>query len=96
MAHEAKIVARMLGEPYVDTKIKALGKDSNSAPTVISILDYDTEKEALLVVNTIIMSAFEASGFPVTGKIFSFTAGTIREGKNYRDIDVVEMVETNE
>lgn len=91
MAHTPLLTCEILDEPHVDDKIKALGKDTQSAPTVVLVKDLDTDEQALLVVNTIIMSAFERSGLPVKGKVFQFRAGTIREGKTYRDIDVTEM-----
>jgi len=95
MAHEALITAVMLSEPYQDEKIKSLGKDAGTVPTVVRIEDIDTGEEALLVVNTLMASAFERSGLPITGKIFQFRGGDLREGKTYRQVDVTEMREEN-
>lgn len=78
-------------EPHQDDNIKALGKDTGVVPTVCLVHDLDSRLDCLLVVNAIIASAFQRSGYPVTGKFFKFVAGTIREGKAYRDIDVTEM-----
>ena len=91
MAHLPTLTCKILSEPYRDEKITALGKDTKIAPTVILVYDLDAEKEGLLVVNAIIASAFERAGGSLTGRYFNFTAGTIREGKNYRDIDVTEL-----
>jgi hypothetical protein len=91
MAHLPTLTCKVLGEPYIDQKITALGKDTKTAPTVILVLNLDTNQEALLVVNTLIASAFERAGSPLTGRYFQFLAKGIRDGKNYRDIDVTEM-----
>lgn len=92
MAHVPLLTAEILGEPYVDENIKALGKDTKVAPTVVLVMDLDDNTEKLLVVNAIIASALGKAGYPITGRFFQFRAGTIREGKAYRDIDVTEMM----
>ena len=91
MAHTPLLVAEMLGEPYQDPKIIALGKDTKIAPTVIHVRNMDDQSEALLVVNTLIASAFERAGGELKGRIFQFRSQGIRDGKNYRDIHVTEM-----
>jgi hypothetical protein len=91
MAHLPILTCRIVGEPYQDDKIIAVGKDVKQAPTVVRVFNLDTNDEALLVVNALIASAFERAGYPLTGRYFQMRAGTIREGKNYRDIDVSEM-----
>lgn len=91
MAHTALLTCRVLGEPYIDEQITALGKDTNTKPTVVLICDLDDNAQKLLVCNAIILSAFRKAGMPITNRIFQLRAGNIREGKNYRDIHVVEM-----
>jgi hypothetical protein len=91
MAHLPILVCRILGEPYQDDRIVALGKDSKTPPWVILVFDMDGDRECLLVVNAIIAAAFVRAGSPLAGRYFRFTAGSIRDGKNYRDIDVMEL-----
>lgn len=91
MAHLPILTALILGEIYTEDKIKAAGKDVQVAPKVILVRNLETNEDALLVVNAIMASAFERAGSPLTGRIFQFRAGTIRDGKTYRDIDVTEM-----
>jgi hypothetical protein len=84
-------MCRILGEPYQDEKITAAGKDQMMTPTVVKVLNLDTQSEALLVVNAIIASAFARAIPPLTGRYFQFKSSGIRDGKKYRDIDVCEM-----
>jgi hypothetical protein len=93
MAHLPTLTCRILSEPYVDDKIAVLGKDATSKPTVVRVHNLDTDSEALLVVNTLIASAFERAVPPLTGRIFQLKSAGIRDGKQYRDIDVSEMEE---
>jgi hypothetical protein len=91
MAHLPTLTCQILSEPYTDDKITALGKDTTTAPVVVLVRNLDTDQEALLVVNALIASAFQRAGGSLIGRYFQFIAGTVREGKNYRDIDVTEM-----
>lgn len=93
MAHRAILHARILGPLYVDEAIQTLGKDQQNRPTVVKIHDLDEDKDALLVVNAIIASAFKRCEGDIVGRLFRFTGGEIREGKAYRDIQVAEMEE---
>lgn len=60
---------------------------------MVLIHDIEADSQALLVVNALIASAFERAGSPLTGRYFKFSSRGIRDGKNYRDIDVYEMEE---
>jgi len=93
MAHTPLLVARMLGEPYTDTHIITLGKDQDKPPLVILVYNFDNDREEILVINSLIASAFQRAEPPLKGRIFRFESRGIRDGKNYRDIDVSEMEE---
>lgn len=91
MAHLPLLLCEALSEPYQDEQIAVMGTDNKSIPTVIKIRDLDDNEVKLLVVNTIIASAFQRAIPPLTGRFFLLKGGTIREGKRYRDINVTEM-----
>ena len=91
LAHTPIMVIKILSEPHeADFIIEVAGK-KDSKPTVIECLNLDTDERGLLIVNAIMASAFLKAQPPLTGRYFKLTSRNIREGKKYRDIDVVEL-----
>lgn len=91
MAHTIRLVVEVLEEPKEAEFIVELPGKKDSKPTVIKVRNLDTGEIGLLIVNAIIGSALQRVEKPLIGKYFQFSARDIREGKKYRDIDVVEM-----
>lgn len=93
MAHLASLTVQATSEPYeADFVLQLPGKD-DSKPTVIKVTNMDDGEDAVLILNSIMLSSLLRAGGPLTGRFFKFTANGIREGKNYRDIDVEELQE---
>lgn len=91
MAHTPILVCLVEGEPVTMHITTGVGKEKSADPTVVPILNLDTGEDGLLICNTIILSAFSKIEGGVTGKYFSLRSSGIRDGKAYRDIDIVEM-----
>lgn len=93
MAHLASLTVQATSEPYeADFVLQLPGKD-DSKPTVIKVTNMDDGEDAVLILNSIMLSSLQRAGGSLTGRFFKFTANGIREGKNYRDIDVEELQE---
>lgn len=91
MAHTPILVCLVKGEPVTMHITTGVGKEKSADPTVVPIVNLDTGEDGLLICNTIILSAFSKIEGGVTGKYFSLRSSGIRDGKAYRDIDIVEM-----
>lgn len=48
-------------------------------------------EERMLICNVVMASAFRRAGTPLAGRYFAMRAGEIKEGKHYRQIDIVEL-----
>lgn len=91
MSHREVLLCKCLSEPFVaDFEI---GPSATQAPTLIRVLDYDTAAEALLICSALVISAFERSQGPLTGRFFKLVSGELKEGKQfkYREINIAEM-----
>lgn len=93
VAHKGIITAQILGQMYIgDMEIGQFGENAGK-PTLCKVLDLDDEKQGLLICNEIIKSSLERVDGGYIDKVFQFRAGEIREGKRYRDIEVLLMEE---
>lgn len=95
MAHLKILTCEVLGEMYTADIVLGIGKEAEGKPTVVKVFDLDTESEGLLICNEIIKSAFIKATDGYVGKFFQLRSGEIRDGKRYRDIDIVLMEEDN-
>jgi hypothetical protein len=78
---------------YIGDITTGMGKEADNKPTLVKVLNLDTNEIGLLIANSIIKSTFEAVEGGYVGKVFQLRAGDIRDGKKYRDIDIVLMEE---
>jgi hypothetical protein len=96
LAHTPIMIIKALEDPHeADFVVEIEGK-KDSKPTILTVLNVDTNEVGHLICNTIMLSAFQRSGYPLTGKYFKLTGGDIREGKRYRTVDVMEMAVSEE
>lgn len=93
MAHLPTLTVRAESEPYEADFVLALPGKDDSKPTVMKVTNMDDGEVAVLILNSIMLSSLLRAGGSLTGRFFKFTANGIREGKNYRDIEVEEMME---
>lgn len=91
MSHTPMMVCLMLGEIKEAEFIIDIPGKPDSKPQVIHCLNADDGIEGLLIVNAIMASALKRDGKPLTGRAFKFVAHDIREGKKYRDVEVIEI-----
>lgn len=95
MAH-LKILTCEVLEGFYEAEISTgLGKEATAKPYVCKVCNLDTDEQGLLIANAIIRSAFEGVEGGYVGKVFQLRSGEIRDGKKYRDIDIVLMQEDN-
>lgn len=93
LSHTPLMLVEVKAEMYeADMSIGEVSEKAGK-PTVCLVLNLDTEMEGLLICNEIVKSTFMRVPDGYVGKVFRLEAGQIRDGKKYRDIDIVLMEE---
>lgn len=91
MAHLKELAVELITEPY-EAHIALPTRKEGAGPTkVVDVVNLETGEEGMLILGSLISSAFQRAGSPLKGRFFALRSGTIREGKRYRDVDVVEL-----
>lgn len=93
IAHTPIMMVQVIEAMYLADITVGVGKEAEQKPTVCKVLSLDTETEGLLICNKIIQSALEKVEGGYVGKVFSLRGQDIRDGKRYRDVDIVLMEE---
>lgn len=93
LSHTPIMLIEVLGEMYEAEMSIGEASDKAGKPTVCLVLNLDTDSEGLLICNEIVKSSFIKVEGGYVNKVFRLEAGSIREGKRYRDIDITLMEE---
>lgn len=98
MAHLAVVIVLILDEIHEADFIVEMPGKADSRPKVITVTNIgdDTEncktgEDGILIVNSIMESALTKAGGSLIGRMFKISSKGMREGKQYRDIDITEM-----
>lgn len=62
-----------------------------SHAAAVPIFDLVRTESYLLICNSLIVSALQRAGAPLTGRYFAMRAGEIKAGKRYRSVEVIEL-----
>lgn len=96
MSHTPTLLIRAEGEPHEADFTLAIPGKPDSKPLVLGCRNLDTDETGLLVLNTLMSSALTRAGGLLSGRIFEFKANGKKEGKDYLDVRVTEMGESDE
>lgn len=96
MSHTPTLLIRAEGEPHEADFTLAIPGKPDSKPLVLGCCNLDTDEKGLLVLNALMSSALARAGGLINGRIFEFKANGKKEGKDYLDVKVTEMDESDE
>ena len=94
MAHTQEFYGKILGA-ITESDIKVEGARGDNKMQLCDAVDLQTGEAVQLICSAIMVSSLNKLYHDDTyiGKCFAFVAGTIREGKKYRNIDIYEIEE---
>lgn len=94
IGRKGMLAVAIMSEMY-ERDIPVAGKtELGQKTTLVEVTDLETGEESTLICNALIKSALERAVAPIAGRFFAMRAGEIRDGKRYRDVDVVELQPT--
>lgn len=87
-----KEVLCMLNSEIYTIEMPPMAKDAPpSQAHAVDIVDLLRSQEYVLILNSVMLSALDRAGKPLTGRYFAFRGGEIKAGKRYRQVDVIEL-----
>lgn len=86
-----QVVMMAQSELYTKEMPSSFDPSGKALARCVDIVDVVTGEPFMLACNTVLASALERAGQPLTGRYFAVRCGDVVAGKRYRRVDVVEL-----
>jgi len=91
LAHTRELAFQAQGEMYQAELAITSKVTADPLTWVLNVVNLETGEEGMLICSAVLRAALTRDSLPLNGRYFAVRAGIIREGKRYRDVDLVEL-----
>ena len=94
-AHQDHLFIHVVGE-IVETLMPGLSSDPTKPVKVMRVINLDTGEEGNLLVLSVLESTLNRQEGGYVGKDYEVVTGEVRDGKDYRDVDIYRLETSGE